>query len=134
MTEGEQQLEATIKAYIQDRKQFVRGFARFVIEKGHGAVSPRKNEKGKLMSWQGVGRLLYGADLFNTVFREELTKLNGDPHAESGLSPVRGDQGEGAEAGRSPGGGEDLGGEDHEFQGEPSSSIPPAAQSQAALI
>lgn len=47
--------------YEQFRPGQMESFAQFVIEKGHGARSPRKDSKtGDFETWQGAGRRLFG--------------------------------------------------------------------------
>lgn len=70
-------LDPAIEAYIEERKkQFVRGFARFVIKQGVGALCSIVDPKTKKpVTWQTRGRQLYGAELFTTVMREEVAAL-----------------------------------------------------------
>lgn len=60
----------------QPNPEFVRGFARLVIDKGFGAIAPttQKDKHGRPLqeTWQDVGRRLYGRELFNTVLKEEI--------------------------------------------------------------
>lgn len=68
-------LNEKIEAYCEERKQFVRGFARFVIDQGPGALTPSALEpesKDPTLTWQKRGRQIYGVRLFNQVLREEL--------------------------------------------------------------
>lgn len=65
-------LDAKIAVYLEERRRlFVRGFAKFVIAQGSGALAP-SSEKGKALTWQARGRQIYGAEPFNQVMREEL--------------------------------------------------------------
>lgn len=77
--EGQRILDAKIAVYIEERRKlFVRGFARFVIGQGVGALCSVMDPKTKKpITWQTRGRQLYGAELFTTVMREELEKLKG---------------------------------------------------------
>lgn len=119
------QLRAGIDAHTEERRrQFVTGFARFVIERGSGAVAPTQ-DKGKPESWQAVGRRLYGTELFNETLQREITTRKEQADAKSRLPPIRGDQGADAATGQTPGGGEDLRGKDHQ-QSRRKRPTPPA--------
>lgn len=127
--EGRAALDAKLEAYCEERKQFVRGFVRLVIRQGHGAkcgiIDPRTKEP---MSWQARGRQLYGVELFNQVFREELARRSEWDHAESELPAVRGDQGKDGGGGQAAGGGEDERGEDQQQPGVPGAEKPAEAR------
>lgn len=106
-------LRADVDTHTEERRQqFVVGFARFVIDRGSGALAPTQ-DKGKPESWQAVGRRLYGTELFNETLQRELAARQEQAHAESAIPPVRGDQGEDAGTGQTPGRGKDLRGKDH---------------------
>lgn len=109
---GKQLVDAIDQHTEERRRQFVTGFARFVIDQGSGALAPTK-EGAKPESWQAVGRRLYGTELFNETLQREIAVRKEQAHAESGLSPVRGNQGADAGTGQTPGGGKDLRGKDH---------------------
>lgn len=85
----------------QQNPNFVVGFVRFVLDQGAGALAPGvANGKQVRETWQAVGRRLYGKDLFNRVMLEEIeARKRGGNHAEVGVSAVRGDQGQPAQAG-----------------------------------
>ncbi len=68
-------LDRDIQAVLaQYRPALIRGFAQFVFSQGPKAVVPLEHNGKKLpaaiagLSWQRVGRLLYGDD-FTTAFK-----------------------------------------------------------------
>lgn len=74
--EGRRILDEKLKAYVADRYTFVRGFVRFVIRQGHGALCSIEDPKTRTpITWQARGRQLYGAELFNDAMREELVRM-----------------------------------------------------------
>lgn len=78
-----------VEQHAEERRQlFVTGFVRFVINKGHKAVAPTFDAKGRPESWQAVGRRLYGADLFNQVMQREIAARKEPCDAGSGLPDV----------------------------------------------
>lgn len=109
---GKELVDAIDRHAEERRRTFVTGFVRFVIDRGSGALAPTK-EGAKPESWQAVGRRLYGAELFNETLQRELAARKETANAESGISPVRSDQGEVPGAGQSPGSGKNLRGKDH---------------------
>lgn len=81
--DGTKILDAKVAEYIEERKRlFVRGFARFVIRQGAGALCSIEDPKTKRpITWQARGRQLYGVTLFNAVLREEIEALKGKTDA-----------------------------------------------------
>jgi len=57
------------------QKDLVRGFARFVLKQGRGATCPTPHKNNQPKTWQQRGRELYGAELFNSVLREEIERM-----------------------------------------------------------
>lgn len=103
MSDPTTDLHTFVAEHTEARKrQFVAGFARFVIGRGEGALAPTL-VNGKQETWQAVGRRLYGAQLFSEVLRRELAARKEALSAASGLPPVRGDQGQGTQSGRAAG-------------------------------
>lgn len=129
--DGRKILDEKIEAYLEERKQFVRGFARLVIRQGPGALCGVLDAKTKQpITWQTRGRQLYGVRLFNETFREELARREEWDHAEGGLSTIRGDQGKDALGGQTPGGSEDERSEDHERGGRPGAASTEASEAR----
>lgn len=53
---------------------FARGFARKVLDLGHGAVTGDVDKDGKPITWQARGRQLFGAEAFSKAMREEIAE------------------------------------------------------------
>lgn len=75
--EARRQLEEAVERSLSQKRDLARGFARFVIKMGHGALAPSSTPERRV-TWQQKGRELYGRELFNEVLREELAKLKGE--------------------------------------------------------
>lgn len=68
---GRKQLNATIDTYLEERKRFVVGFTRFVLERGLQTQAPPVQGK-KVETWRDVGRRLYGEELFEATLAAEV--------------------------------------------------------------
>ena len=61
-------------AYAPYRERMLECFARFVIDEGYGAMTPRGE------TWQACGRRMFGEDRFNAALRAEIARRRQQDH------------------------------------------------------
>jgi hypothetical protein len=61
-----------VRKVVHQNPEFARGFARKVLDLGHGAVTGQVDSSGKPVTWQARGRELFGAEVFNQAMRDEI--------------------------------------------------------------
>jgi len=110
--EGRRKLQATVDAYLEERKKFVVGFVRFVLERGLKTPAPQREGK-RPETWREAGRRLYGSDLFEATLAAEIDARR-QARAESRLPDVRVSKGKNAGEGRAAGGRQDQRGQNHQ--------------------
>lgn len=70
-SDGREILNRKMETYLEERKRFVVGFVRFVLERGLKTQAPPTQGK-KVETWWDVGRRLYGRELFDSTLDIEV--------------------------------------------------------------
>ena len=126
--EGRRKLQVTIEAYLEDRKKFVVGFARFALERGLKTTAPQREGK-RPETWRDAGRRLYGEELFEATLAAEVAARR-QANAERPISSIRGDQSQDAGAGQAARGRQDQRGQDNQRPRRRSSTESPKGTPQ----
>lgn len=110
--ERRRRLQVTIDAYLEERKKFVAGFVRFVLERGLKTLAPQREGK-RPETWREAGQRLYGRDLFEATLAAEV-EARRTGGAKRPISSIRGNQSQDAGAGQAARSGKDQRGQDHQ--------------------